>query len=505
MSQKLYLSAGLVILIIVAVNLVGHEFHLRLDFTEDQEYTLSDATGNILEELEDPVTVKAYFSQNMPPDIARTRQDFQEMLIEYANRSDGKVVYEFINPNASDADEKEAINNGVQPVMINVREKDQMKQQKAFLGAVLTYDGKQEVIPFVHPGAAMEYALSTAIKKLSVKERPLIGFLSGHGEAPLDELIEAREALSVLYTTQEVRLSDTTDIPPAVKTLVIVRPTDSIPASHLARLDAFMARGGNVVVAINRVDGNLQNATGSAIATGMEKWLATKGLEVQDDFVVDAKCAAITVQQQMAFGMMQQQLQFPYLPVIASFSGHPIAKGLEAVVMQFASTIRFVGDTSKRFTPLAFTSGQSNALKAPQYFDIQKQWTEADFPQQQLVVAALVEGKFSGNTRAGLVVVGDGDFPINGPQQQARRLQPDNVHLLVNSVDYLSDDTGLIDLRTKGATARPIHQLEDGTKTLLKYTNFLLPVLLAVGYGVYRAQRNKMKRYKWMSENYEEA
>src|SRR5579859_6441819 len=99
MSNKLYVSAGLVILIIVAVNFVSNEFHLRLDLTEDHEYTLSQATQDILDELEDPVTVKAYFSQNLPPDIAKTRQDFQEMLVEYANRSDGKVVYEFINPN----------------------------------------------------------------------------------------------------------------------------------------------------------------------------------------------------------------------------------------------------------------------------------------------------------------------------------------------------------------------------------------------------------------------
>ncbi|HLZ16014.1 MAG TPA: hypothetical protein VKQ08_03205, partial [Cyclobacteriaceae bacterium] len=89
--------------------------------------------------------------------------------------------------------------------------------------------------------------------------------------------------------------------------------------------------------------------------------------------------------------------------------------------------------------------------------------------------------------------------------EHVQRLQGDNVSLLVNSIDWLSDDTGLISLRTKGATTRPIKQLEDSTKALLKYGNFLLPVLLAMGYGVFRSQRNKMKRYQWMSENYEEA
>jgi gliding-associated putative ABC transporter substrate-binding component GldG len=505
MSNKLYISTGLVILIIVALNLVSNEFHLRLDFTEDHEYTLSKATNDILDELEDPVTVKAYFSQNLPPSIAGTSQDFQEMLVEYANRSDGKVVYEFINPNENQADEEEATRNGIQPVMINVREKDQVKQQKAFLGAQLSYGGKQEVIPVIQPGAAMEYALSTAIKKLSVKEKPAIGFLQGHGEPGIKELAQAIEELEILYTVQEVKLSDTTDIPQNIKTLAILRPTDSIPASHFQKLEAFVKRGGRIFAGINRVEGNFQNATGASVNTGLETWLKNKGVEVVDDFVVDAKCGSVTVQQQMGFGMLQQQISFPYLPIISNFSGHPATKGLESVMMKFASTIQFVGDTSLRYFPLAFTSEKSSALAAPQVFNLQRQWTEADLPSHNLVVAAAVEGKISGVPNGKMIVIADGDFPVNGEGQQAQRLQGDNVNLLVNSIDWLSDDTGLIALRTKGASARPIRQLEDATKAWLKYANFLLPVLLALGYGVYRLQRNKIKRYQWMSENYEEA
>ena len=259
MHKKLYTSLGLLLLIIVAINFVSNEFHLRFDFTEDGEYTLSEATSEIIDDLEDPVTVKAYFSQNLPPDVAKTRQDFQEMLIEYSNRSDGKVVYEFINPSEKESIEQEANKNGIRTVMINVREKDQVKQQKAFMGALVLLGSSQEVIPFIQPGAAMEYALSTAIKKLSVKEKPIIGFLQGHGEPTLDELAQARQSLDILYTTQAVTLSDTTDIAPTAKTLVIIRPTDTIPSSHFLKIESFVARGGRVFVAMNRVDGNFQN------------------------------------------------------------------------------------------------------------------------------------------------------------------------------------------------------------------------------------------------------
>lgn len=504
MLKKISISAALIIAIIIAINFLSTEFHLRLDLTEDSEYTLSDATQDILDDLEDPVNIKAYFTKNLPPQYATIRQSFQETLIEYADRADGKVVYEFVNPNENEQLEEQATKAGIQPLQINVREKDQMKQQRAFMGAVISLGDKEEVIPFVQPGAAMEYALSTAIKKLSVSDKPVIGFLQGHGEAPISEMIEASRSLEILYTMQEVPLSDSTEIPATIKTLAVIRPKDSVSVNDLQKLDAFLARGGRLLIALNRVEGNLQYGMGNAVNTGFEAWLKAKGIEVEENFVIDAQCAAVTMQQQTPFGTMQQQVSFPYLPVIGTFSQHPISSGLEGVLMQFASSIKFVGDTSKRFVPIALSSEKSAIQPAPTQFDFQKDWTEADFPSRNFVVAATVEGRLAGNAKSKLVVIGDGDFPVNGPPQQARRQQPDNINLLVNSIDWLSDDTGLIDLRTKGASSRPIRQLEDATKTWIKYLNFLLPVLLAVGYGLYRMQRNKIKQYKRMSENYNE-
>jgi ABC-type uncharacterized transport system involved in gliding motility auxiliary subunit len=290
-----------------------------------------------------------------------------------------------------------------------------------------------------------------------------------------------------------------------MKTLVVVRPMDSIRNSELAKLDAFLARGGRLVIAMNRVNGDLQNSFGSGVTTGLESWLQQKGIEVEDNFIVDSNCGAVTVQQQQGFVTLRSQVSFPYLPLITTFADHPITKGLENVLLEFASTIRYTGDTTKRFVPLAFTSTKANALKAPQYFDINRKWTEIDFPQHNLVLAAAVEGKISGNTASKLVVIADGDFPINGPPQQGRKLQPDNVNLLSNSIDWLSDDTGLISLRTKGVTSRPIDTIEDSTKTILKYTNFLLPILLVIGYGLVRMQQKRIQRFRRMSENYEEA
>jgi len=504
MRQKLYLKTALIIGILIVLNLVSYEFHLRLDLTREKQYTLSDATIGILKNLEDPVTVKAYFSVDLPPNVAKTRQDFQELLIEYANRSNGLLQYEFINPNEKESTENEAAQSGVRPVMINIREKDQIKQQKAFLGATLALGDKREVIPFLQPGAAMEYALTTAIKKISISEKPSIGFIEGHKEATLAELSQVDEQLKVLYNPEEIRLSDTVTIPQKIKTLVWIRPTDSIPPSYFQPLDQYLSRGGRMVIAINRVSADLQNSFGSPLNTGLETWLQQKGLNIDDNFVVDAKCGSVNVVQQQGGFSFQTQIQFPFLPLAEKFADHPISKGLESVLFEFASAINYQEDTTKKFTPLVFSSEKSGLLKAPLYFNIQKQWTEADFPQHNLVLAAAVEGKLAGNTPSKIVVIADGDFAVSGSSQQQQKRPADNINLLTNAVDWLSDDTGLISLRTKGVTSRPIDQLDDSTKSILKYTNFLLPILLVIGYGLVRMQQNRMKRLKRMSENYEE-
>lgn len=499
MKSRLFSTTALIIGIVIVLNLLADEYHFRLDLTEDQQYTLSQATRDILEDLEEPVTVKAYFSEELPPNIIKTRKDFRDLLVEYANISDDQLVYEFIDPNKEENYEQEAIEKGIRPVVFYSREKDQAKQQKAFLGATVHLGEKTEVIPYIQPGAAMEYALSTAIKKLSIEDKPVVGFITGHGEASLSEMSQVNQQLSILYETREIQLTDSSSVPENITTLALIRPTDSIPATHFAQLDTFLEKGGKLLVALNSVDADLRTRYGSARDNGLKTWLQKKGIDVQDNFVIDAQCGSVSMPEQLGIFTIQRQIAFPYVPIVSTFSDHPITTGLETVMFEFASEVRFNGDSTKQFYPLAFTSEQSDALPAPQFFDLAKDWTENDFSREHIPVAAAIEGN-----PMKMVVIADGDFPVNGPPQQARELQPDNVNLLSNAIDWLSDDTGLIALRTKGVVSRPIRELEETTKTILKYMNFLLPLFLVVGYGIFRAQRNRMTRLKRMSENFDQ-
>jgi len=164
-SAKISTTIILVIIIVVIVNILSDNYSFRIDLTEGKEYTLSKATKDILRQLDKPVTITAYFSKDLPPNIGNISGNLKDMLVEYGNRSNGMVVYKFVNPNENEAREREAVQNGVQPLMINVRDKDQIKQQKAFMGAMVSMGNAKENIPFFQPGSAMEYSLSTAIKR----------------------------------------------------------------------------------------------------------------------------------------------------------------------------------------------------------------------------------------------------------------------------------------------------------------------------------------------------
>lgn len=202
--------------------------------------------------------------------------------------------------------------------------------------------------------------------------------------------------------------------------------------------------------------------------------------------------------------MFTTPMQFPYIPKSSNFADHPITTGIEEVMLPFVSPVNFTGDTAGlSFTPILMSSENSGTLTPPIIFNVDKRWTKNDFPLENITLGVALEGDFGRNGSMNKVVVfGDADFPVNGEGQQAQRLSQDNVNLMVNAIDWLSDDTGLIELRTRGVTSRPLDQIEDAEKVLVKWVNFLLPIILIIIYGVIRMQRNRNVRIKRMEEDY---
>jgi ABC-type uncharacterized transport system involved in gliding motility auxiliary subunit len=169
-------------------------------------------------------------------------------------------------------------------------------------------------------------------------------------------------------------------------------------------------------------------------------------------------------------------------------------------MLQFASSLE-PADTTVNFVPLAFSSKQSNVQPAPTFFNFQKKWNETDFNRSNIPVAALISNP-GDKSKGDIIVFSDGDFVINGTGQEARQLQPDNISLFVNSVDFLSDDTGLMQLRTKTVKHRPLDQIKESKQTWLKALNFGLPLLLIIIIGIFRYQQSINLRNKRREENY---
>lgn len=495
-------SVFLIIGIVVLINILAYRFYVRLDFTADKQYTLSGTTKSVLKSIPQPITVTAYFSEDLPPDILKVRRDFRDILIEYSRRSHGKLVYEFKNPNTNQAAELEAMQNSISPVLVNIRDKDQVKQQKVYLGAVVKMGDVDEVIPFVQPGVSMEYELTTAIKKLIVTEKPFIGLIQGHGEPKLSAFQQVFKSLTILYHFQPVFINDSIYNLDKYKTLVLVAPKDSIPSAQLAQLDKFLAQGRNLFIAYNKADVNLQNQMAQSINTGLENWLKSKGIYIDNNLVVDVNCGNIAVQQQQGMFTFNTTVKFYFLPIITNFANHIITKGIEQVMFPFASSVSFSGKKDVEFIPLAMTSNKAGVVPLPTRLDINKQWTAADFPLSNISIAAILQGKLSGDTASKIVFVGDGDFAVNGDGEQPMQLDENNVNFMVNTIDWLSDETGLIELRNKEVKSRPLDVIADGKKTFLKWLNFLLPILLVVAFGFVRMQIKKRLRTKRMEERY---
>ena len=496
-SRASILRFGVLLLAVVGlVNLLGQKLGFRWDMTEDDRYTLSDATLRILDDLPEAVTVTAYFTEELPPDLERVKRAFHDLLVEYDRRSEGRVVFEFKDPAVDDAVEQEALGQQIRPVLVNVRQKDKAEQLRAYMGAVVKMADRRTVIPVVQGEEGLEWTLSSAIKEASVADKPTLGFVQGHGEPSMNELPQALQGLNVQYNVQQYSFFDTLPVHERYDLLLMVAPTDSVPPAHLHWMDEFLSRGNGIVLCLEPVASQLGSSPFlQARRTGLEDWLARKGLAVGNGTVADASCGTVNIMQQRGHFSMQTPIPFPYFPLITSFPEHPITTGADAVVMQFSAPLGFHGDTTKvRYTPLLRTSARSAVVPLPHSIDLQRQWTDAELMGPSSTIGAALEGTLGGGEPARLVVFTNGRFAVNGTGQGMVQLNPDNVDLLVNAVDWVADRTGLIELRTKGTDYRPIRELEDDQRTLIKWSQLLLPILLVIVYGLLRWRWRKAQR-----------
>lgn len=498
-TRKTFYTVALTVTgVVILANILSWFFWVRFDFTADGSYTLSDATRQTLKELKQPVTVTAYISPDLPPDVSKTRDDLRDVLTEYSSIAGSNFVFKMEDP----GDGAKAEEDGITPAILDVREKDQVKQQKIYLGAVVRYGPQKEVIPLIQPGTSMEYALTTAVKKMSSSKKSSVGYLQGHGEPSMQAVGQLMQTLSVTLDVVPVDLTDSLYIPEQIKTLLLIAPKDSIPEEQLNLIGNFLKKGGRIVAAVNRVNLNQQSGDVTELRTGLEDFLRERGISIKPDLVRDYSSAQIMVQQQSAGMVFQTPVKVPNFPIITTFAGIPPLKGLEAVTLMFPSSIDTMPGRGFRFVPLAATSDRAGLDILPYKVDLTREWEAADFQLSTILVSVLAEEK-RGKDGAKIAVVSDGDFVVNGEGEGAQSIQDDNINFVANLVEYLTDDSGIAQLRNKTVTSRPIDpSIGDGSRAVIKYLNFLMPAFLSVMLGLWRYSKRKSMREALASESW---
>ena len=508
--EQTLLRSLLALAIIIAVNLAGLRLFKRLDLTQEKIYTLSDASKNLARSLDDKFLVKAYFSNELPPEYMNNRRYLKDQLDEYRAYAGGNFQYEFIDPGKDKETEQEAQRYGVPPVQIQVLKQDKYQVEMAYMGLVFLFGDKQEHLPVVQSTSNLEYEISSAIKKLTSKELKKVGFLTGQGEPSLQPMSRLNEMLSKQYAVSTVDLTGGKAVPADISVLLVVAPDKPFKEWEKFLVDQYLMKGGRIAFLLNKVNATLQSQRAMPVNLNLDDMLESYGARVNTDLVRDVSCAYVTVSQQAGFMVLQNQVPFYYLPSATEFDRtSPIVKDLRSVTLYFASSI----DTSLARTRgvaarvLLKSSKRSGRAENVFVIDPRMEATPEMFKEAGIPLAVTVEGAFksafagkpvpldssvrnsidtTGRFIAGkpskIVIMGDGDFL----QDQLSGGNRDNFNFASNLVDWLADDIGLASIRARDTGSKPLDEVGEGTKTIVKTVNLAAPPLLVVLAGVVR-------------------
>jgi len=524
------IKLAIIIGIIIVVNVISKRVFTRADLTKNKSYTLSTVSKDIVSNLDDKILVKAYFSDNLPPPYNNLRRQVQDLLDDYRTYSKGNLNYEFLNPSteseteASELD-KEAQKYGIQPVQIQVMDNDRLEVKRAYLGLVFLYEGKQEVIPVVQSADNLEYQITSLIKKFTSSEKKKVGFLTGQSETDLNKLTQIQNVLSDQFDVMSVDLKTVDAFDPAMSALIIMAPKTAFSEDVKFKIDQFIMNGGNAAFLIDKVTPNMQQQQqillGNIVMINLDDITVNYGFRINNDLIKDLQCSPVQVQSQIGFPI---SVNYPFFPMITNIArNNPAFQNLKSVVLTFASSIDTSSAQSKNIsvTPLLVTSDKSAEVKdffflnLEQFQNMTRKSADTIFNQKGFTVGAIFNGKFKSayegkeiptDTSEGwveykgnrlnesvkdgkIIAIGDGEF-ANEENKPPR----ENMTFFVNLVEYLMDDVGLAEIRTKTSAEAPIEETSDDTKKFMKYFNLIFPPALVLLIGLYKWNQRKQKK-----------
>jgi len=401
---------------------------------------------------------------------------------------------------------------------------------------------------------SLEYNLSSAIRALARGEKRSIGFLQGHGELNGPVLYDFQRSLQEFYSLDYVTIDGQIQALTAHRMsekdssysfynlfdlIIVAKPTQPFSEKDQYILDQYIMYGGKVLWLLDATDADIDSLAtrGQMIATRLpldiDEMLFTYGVRVNPDLAMDVRCRPIPIQ----VGMVGEKPQFEfrpwfYFPEIVPLADHPIVRNLDLIKTDFVSTIDLIDNDDVKKTVLLTTSEYTRVKNAPVMVDLADAQAEPDqrlYNRGQRPIAVLLEGNFrsawrnrlspdfmateamgfrseSGDNK--MIIISDGDIVRNRFIAAEGAVLPmgydfytqtqyANKELLLNAVNYLLGDDGLMASRSRTIKLRKLDVMKiKEERTKYQIINVALPVaLLALaGVAIVIARRKKYRK-----------
>jgi ABC-type uncharacterized transport system involved in gliding motility auxiliary subunit len=529
-ASSAILYAFFVVGVIVLVNVIGTRVFGRIDLTESKVYTLSQPSRDLVKKLPDFLTVKAFISSDLPPEIKTLSRYVRDMIDEYRTSSNGNFRWEAI-PDTDKNIDQEANSCKVDKIQIQVLRGSKFEMGSYYLGLCFLYGDKMESIPQIGRAEGLEFEISSLIKKLTVKKKK-IAFTTGHGESDTSQGFRAlKQVLDQEYDMTTVNPSSA-DITSDVDALVIGGPKQPFDDKGQREIDRYLMTGRGAVILNDGMAVSSPNQQMGAMAqikmvqsnqTGLDKMLEAYGFKIGNDVIVDNESAMPGLVDMGGGRRGLTQLPIWVGVQIAKNPGLSVLDGIRGVVFPLASTVDLVGPLAGGNLPAGaklwkLASSTPSSFKHASFFII-NQATKLEeskdhgpfafgYAYQGTLKSAFVKGPEAGMSAADkqppsesqkpvrLLVIGDSDFANDDYVQLARAfpVYEAGAFLLHNAIGWTVEDEALIPLRSKSMGNRPLKAVSEAKASTLKWVNILgLPVLFCA-YGVVRWRLRRIAR-----------
>lgn len=549
----LLLQALTVILSIWLVNQLVNRSSFRLDLTEEKRYTISDATINLLQQLDEEVFFTIYLSGDLPSNFERFQKSIAEMLDQFVLESGNKVSYQFADP--SQATNTQARNQfyqslmekGIEPTNLTYKNADGDQMQKLIFPGGLASMGMNEVPVNLLKGnrasgyedqlnqavEGLEYQLASSITLLRNNRKGKVGYITGHGSPDSLEIAGFKNAVLSQYDLYNVNLQQRTELV-GYDAVVIAKPSEAFTENEKYLLDQYLMKGGNLLFFLDAMSiPSLDSVFGEGTVAiprelNLTNLLFRYGARINQNYILDVNSGQFPVVTGNVGDQPQiQMIPWPFYPVLTNFSSHPSVRNLDAILGQFISevdTVKAVGITK---TPLLTTTQYTKLLGPPvrvAFNDLRDKLRPEQFTDGPKTIGYLLEGSFSSlyanrllprgadketflpKGRSGKVVVfGDGDLVRNeidpeSGEAMALGVEPfsgatyANEDFILNLLAYMIDDSGLMEARSREVKIRPLDRVKlQQERSKWQIINVVIPVIIVVLLGLVKWFLRKRK------------